>query len=155
MIKLSWEESMKQKGSIANIYKRQQVESASPLELILLLYNAALDSLTLAEEVYDDKDPSTIEKFHKHLIKTQNIVTELIIALDMENGGELVMNLFKVYEYINWRLGKINISKEIEGIEEVKNLLNILKGGWLSVQEKEKKEQPSSKSEEGGLNIQG
>ena len=146
---------MKQKGSIANIYKRQQVDSATPLELILLLYNAALDSLVLAEEVYDSKDPSTIEKFHKYLIKTQNIVTELIIALDMEAGGDLVMNLFKVYEYINWRLGQINISKEVEGIEEVRNLLNILKEGWVSIQEKEKKETPSSKSEEGGLNIQG
>ena len=137
-------------------YKRKQIESSKPVELIVLLYNGALDFLTKAENKYDSENPETIEPFHKNMLAAQNIITELTIALDMENGGDVAQKLFQLYDYMNYRLVDINISKNIEGIKEVKELLQTLKEGWEKLSIEENKKNTKVLSEEGkGINIKG
>ena len=89
-----------QHKSIAKLYKRKQVESASPAQLIVMLYDAALDQLGKAELAMEDTTPRRIEKYHNALIACQNIITELISSLDLEKGGEIATNLFNLYDYM-------------------------------------------------------
>ena len=88
--------SDKSQKNVARHYKKKQVESASPLKLIIMLYDAALDQLNKASLALEDESPNRIEKYHNALIAAQNIITELIASLDMEAGGEVAKNLFKL-----------------------------------------------------------
>ena len=103
-------------------------------------------------------------KNHKYLLACQNIITELTVALDMENGGDLAQKLFQLYDYMNYSLVDINVTKRIEGIEEIRGLLLTLKEGWEKLAENDSKEEveisasnsePQEPNSGGGLNIQG
>ena len=93
----------------AKRYKKRQIESATPGQLVVLLYEGAVDHLNRAELSYKETGPERIEKFHNSLIACQNIISELMVSLDMEKGGEIAKNLFRLYEYINNRLIDANL----------------------------------------------
>ncbi|MBN4067029.1 flagellar export chaperone FliS [Simkania negevensis] len=128
---------MKKKDA-SKAYKRKQIESASPGELIILLYEGAIDFLYKAEQVAQEKGPERIEKFHNHLISVQNILTELMASLNIDQGGDLAQNLFRIYEYMHWRLIGANMHKELAVIIEVREMLIRLKASWLIILQKDK-----------------
>jgi flagellar protein FliS len=137
----------------AKEYKKKQIESATPVQLIILLYEGAIEYLNRAEKVAEKKDNDWIEKYHNHLIAAQNIVTELTISLNMEKGGDLAKNLFRLYEYINHKLVTANVEKDAQSISEVKDLLLTLKKGWVGLAEKSAGKQ--MRIDDTGLNLQG
>ena len=51
-------------------------------------------------------------------------------TLDRQNGGEVAVNLYKLYEYLNYRLVQSNIKKDVAGIDEVLKHLKELKATW-------------------------
>lgn len=137
----------------AKQYKRKQIESATPGQLVVLLYDGAIDYLNRAELELDAKDPGKIERFHNNLIACQNIITELLVSLDMEKGGEIAQNLFRLYEYMNHRLVQANVKKDPEVLEEVKDLLAMLRGAWHDIAEQDAGRRRSQQAV--GLNLQG
>lgn len=139
---------------VAKHYKKKQIESATPVQLVVLLYDGAIDYLTRAEKFLGEKGFDRYEKFHNNLISCQNIITELTVSLDMEKGGEVSENLFRLYEYMNHRLIDANISKDVSILHEVKELLLSLKDAWVEVQKKEGQIGQSNRPQR-GLNIQG
>ncbi len=147
---------VKQKDA-AKMYKQKQLESASPIQLLLMLYDAALDHLGRAERALETMDqPASVETFHKSLVTTQDIITELTVALDMEQGGDLAPKLFQLYEYMSYRLVEVNLSRQAEGLEDIKRLLNTLKSGWETVASKDPKaKKPNPDNQDIGINIQG
>lgn len=123
----------------AKQYQRQQIETASPEEILIMLYEGAIRFLMISKKSLAQKD---IQTFHNNLIKTQNIITEFMSSLDMELGGETAKNLFNLYEYLNYRLVQANIKKDEEMLDEVLDHLRKLKGTWeeairIAVQERE------------------
>jgi flagellar protein FliS len=108
-------------------YKNTQIQTATPGQLILMLYQGAIKFCKIAKFAIEEKD---LIKANKFLIKTQDIVTELSLSLDREAGGEIAKNLSSLYEYMNRKLLEANLKKEIEPIEEVQNLLEELEGAW-------------------------
>lgn len=139
---------------VARCYKRRQIESATPAQLVVLLYEGAIDHLNRAELVYGEEGPERIEKFHNHLIACQNIVTELTVSLDMDRGGDIAANLFRLYDFMNHQLIEANLKKELEPIHEVKKLLTTLRAAWVDVADKESTNKPIQQSTV-GLNLQG
>lgn len=140
------------KKDVARMYKQKQVESATPVQLVVMLYNAAIEHLEVAERALESNKPEDKEVFHKRMVIAQNIVTELVLGLDMERGGDIADKLFKLYDYINYRLVSANLStnKEIslKGIIEVKNLLDTVRSGWLELVRKEKVSSATNKAPE-------
>jgi len=118
----------------ATNYRNTRIQTASPGKLILLLYEGALKFCRLAINHIEDKE---IEKAHNYIIKTQDIVTELNITLDIENGGEIAKNLRMLYNFINRHLVKANVEKKAEYIEEVIRLLTQLYEAWETIINKE------------------
>ena len=55
----------------------------------------------------------------KKIYKAQDAITELMCALDMEKGGTIAANLYKLYEYMNWRLSEANIKKDGKITEKI------------------------------------
>ena len=127
-----------------NPYLKNQIETSSPGQLLILLYDGAIKFLNQAKIGIQNKD---IELTHNNLIKAQNIISELRDTLDMEIGGELANNLFALYNYFNRRLVQANIKKEIEPVDEVLEHLRGLRDTWKQAIIKKREEEKLSSQE--------
>ena len=106
---------------------RSAVASASPHQLIAMLYDGALTALANAKGCIARKD---IESRAKQLNKANAIVMGLQDFLDVEKGGEIAENLSALYNYIIRGIIQANREQSEEKIQELINLLLELKQGW-------------------------
>ena len=106
---------------------RSAVASASPHQLIAMLYDGALTALANAKGCIARKD---IESRAKQLNKANSIVMGLQDFLDVEKGGEIAENLSALYNYIIRGIIQANREQSEEKIQELINLLLELKQGW-------------------------
>lgn len=111
----------------AENYKKTQVETASPEELLIMLYEGAIRFLLLAKKANDEKEA---EKCHRNIIKAQHIIQEFMNSLDMEIGHDIAENLFRLYEYLNYQLVQANVKKDMSLVDEVLGHLRELKRTW-------------------------
>ncbi len=109
-----------------NSYKTNDIETASPVKLIVMLYNGAIKFATLAVEAIENND---IETANVNIIKAQNIVSELLSSLNFE-AGNVADNLSGLYIYIHRLLVESNIQKNVVPLKESISLLTNLKEGW-------------------------
>ncbi|MCH1430200.1 MAG: flagellar export chaperone FliS [Chlamydiales bacterium] len=128
---------MTEKNPFSKTYKKQQIESASPGELVVLLYDGAIDYLTKAQNALSSDGLDRIEKFHNNLISCQNIITELTASLDMEKGGDIAKNLFRLYDFMYRKLVSANLDKNQDDLSSIKNMLIQLRDAWVKVTDKE------------------
>jgi len=121
--------------SYARTYRSNAVLTASPGQLVLMLYDGALRSLALAREAFDrsENDFRRIEVINRQLIKTQAIIAELQGGLNFEEGGEVAATLNQLYEYYNRRLFAANLHKQVAPVVEVERLLTELRDGWAEM----------------------
>lgn len=94
--------------------------------LILMLYEGALRFLEKAGIALTSKEN---DKVSDNIIKAQNILTELMVSLDMSKG-EVAKNLYNLYDYMNHRLIEANVKKDSSLINEVKGMVKELKETW-------------------------
>jgi flagellar protein FliS len=107
-------------------YKKTGVETASGGKLILMLYDGAIKFLNQSLEGLKDKKYDIV---NNNVIKGQNILTELMLSLNM-NVGEIAENLYSLYDYMNRRLIEANIKKNGEIVKEVLGMLMELRATW-------------------------
>jgi len=130
-------------------YKEVEVETASGLKLVTMLYVGAIKFLNMAKEGIKNKK---LDLANNNIIKAQDIITELMSSLNFD-AGEIAHNLYSLYIYMNRRLLESNIEKNIEIINEVIKLLETLKGAWDELLKTQGGQ--SSKKQKAGLNISG
>lgn len=128
-------------------YQRQAIETATPEEILIMLYDGAIRFLLVGRKAMEEKD---VAKSSRNLIKAQHILMEFMNTLDMEIGGELAVNLYRLYEYLHYRLVQANIKHDLEMVDEVLGHLRKLKSTWeeaIRITQKEKDgitDEPSS-----------
>lgn len=110
-----------------NSYKQTQISTASPGKLVLMMYEGAVKFLKLAKQGMSDKK---LDIANNNIVKTQKILNELSIVLDLEAGGEIAKNLWRLYDYMLYRLIDINLKKDEKGIDEIVDMIEELKGAW-------------------------
>lgn len=117
-------------------YQKTNVSTASQGRLVVLLYEGAIKQLTTAL-TYINQDgkvlPSNIEKYGICIQKTQAIITELQVSLDMDKGGEIAKNLMSLYLYFNEELVDASITMNKKKIEFVLNMMTQLVASWRVV----------------------
>lgn len=121
-----------------NAYKKASVKTASPAELIVLLYEGAVKKLASASSKFtaDGKLPvAQIESFSADILRAQEIITELQVSLDMEQGGQIAQNLMSLYLYFNDQLRSANISRSKEKVDFVQNMMSELSATWKKAAE--------------------
>ncbi|HLZ31821.1 MAG TPA: flagellar export chaperone FliS [Chloroflexota bacterium] len=111
----------------ANTYFETQTNTAGPGELVVMLYKGAVRFLASAIQGLEAKD---LQIASNKLLLAQAIITELIETLDMKQGGELAVNLGRIYEYMNYRLADANVRKDAAPVREVEGLLRELLPAW-------------------------
>ncbi len=116
---------------VSDLYLRQMVETATPVQLIGLLFRRGAELMAEAEEALTNKD---LERAHEALTKAQRIVAELISSLDTEKGGELAVLLHRLYTFVWERLLHANLRKALEPLQEAKTVWSELQAIWQQVE---------------------
>jgi flagellar protein FliS len=119
----------------ARTYRANSILTASPGQLVLMLYDGALKALGLALDAFGnaEPDPQRIQTINTQLLKAQAIITELQNGLNMEAGGEFARTMHRLYDYHNRRLLEANIRKQAEPVEEVERLVRELREAWAEM----------------------
>ena len=122
-------------GNYQNAYKKASVNTLDQTKLIIMLYDGAIKNASFAVE---HMKSGQIEKVHECLIKTKNIVTELMATLDMDRGGDIAKNLQSLYSYMFSQLIEANMNKKTEPVVVVIDLLKELRAAWTQINSKKK-----------------
>ncbi len=127
------------------MYQQAAIQSMPADKLLVLVYDGAIRFLKMAKEALGNKE---FELANKHLLKTQDFITELMVTLDMNYA--IAGNLYKLYEYFNFRLVQANVRKDVEPVAEVLAHLVSLREVWIQAAHEVKKT-----SSVGGLDFAG
>jgi len=109
-------------------YRRQDVMTASSGDLIVMLYDALKKNIILGRRCIDKKD---IMGAHKHLIKAQDIVSELINSLDL--NYKISEELLTMYEYMLRQLQDANIRKDKAPLVPVIEMVDDIRDAWKEI----------------------
>ena len=109
-------------------YSNNKVLTASPAELVLMLYDGAIKFCNIAVVAIDAKD---IPKAHTNIIKAQKIIDHLRITLDM--SYPVAQDFDNIYAYVAKRLVEANVSKDKEIFEEECTHLRSVRDPWKEV----------------------
>jgi flagellar protein FliS len=119
-------------------YTQTKIKTAGQGQLIIMLYDGAVKNLDYALDLLrlnaeKKHDPANIEMISKALIKAQEIVTELMVSLDFEKGGEIARNLFSLYTWFNKELLEANIANDSARISGVRKMIGDLRMAWVEI----------------------
>lgn len=106
-------------------YKQNSIMTASPQELTLMLYNGALKFIGQGKIYIEQKD---IPKANESIMRSQDIIQELNITLDMDY--EVSTGLRSLYTYILDKLVDANISKDVKHLDEATEMVTELRDTW-------------------------
>lgn len=109
----------------AQTYQSNQVTTATPADLTLMLYNGALKFIKQAKLAIEDKD---VTKAHEASIKIQNILYELMSTLN--NDYDISKEFSRLYEYMLQRTIEANMRKDVNILLEVEDLFIQFRDTW-------------------------
>lgn len=116
------------------LYLRNQIMSATPIQLIVLLYDGLARFLTAAHDGFGRSDPQDRHEIvSNNLLRSQSIVTELNACLDMERGGEVARQLRDIYTFLNNELAQVNVRKDPSMVLRLIGIVNELRDAWGQV----------------------
>lgn len=105
--------------------KENSINTATPEELTLMLYNGAIKFLNQAAIAIEKKDYMQANTF---IQKTKDIIREFQITLDMKY--EISEELNTAYDYMHRRLAEANMKKDLEILNEVLEYLRLFRDTW-------------------------
>lgn len=115
----------------AQVGVESAVLSASPHQLVVLLFDGALSAMKKAAILIEQGD---IPGKGQALSKAINIISNgLQSGLNHEVGGDLTTNLDSLYDYMTRRLLQANLHNDIDAINEVVELLNNIAEAWKEI----------------------
>ena len=133
-------------------YRETQIKTASQGRIIVMIYDEAIKQVDAAISGLSGGTGS-LEKVNAALVKSQDLITELMVSLDFQRGGEIAENLFTIYLFFNRQLSQANIKKDPTPLRNVRTMLADLRSAWASISGKSVGEENASGST--GLNIAG
>lgn len=138
-------------------YKETRVKTASQGSLIIMLYDEGIKHITLALEGMPEGkvEPENIERIHQHILRAQDIITELMASLNMEQGKEIASNLFSLYSFFNQQLFQANMKKDPEPLVMIREMMEELREAWQQVINSSAAANSEVKPVPAGINIAG
>ncbi len=118
--------------SFAHRYREVAVRTANPMQLIVILYDAAICSLQEARDQIGRKD---IEGRSRSLNKCSSIIFELQSSLNLKSGGDIASSLNRLYDYMKSRIFTASAQQSSEPLEEIESLLENLRSAWKTIAE--------------------
>lgn len=113
-------------------YKETSVRTASGGKMVLMLYDAAIRQIDTAVG-HLESGTKQLDLINNSVLKAQDIITELMVSLDFEKGGEIAPKLFGLYRFFNEQLMEGNVRKEAEPLRAVSSMMRELRGAWAQI----------------------
>lgn len=104
-----------------------ELMSASPLALVVMAYEKAIENLEKAILCISNHD---IEGRWKAVEMATDIISELYMSLDHEQGGEIAQNLGCLYGFVLSRLPRINFYNDRQTAIDAIKIMAQLKASW-------------------------
>ena len=114
----------------AQSYLQTDVQSATPLTLVVRLYDAAVRSAATAHDAMVRGD---IPARRTAINRLMDIIAELQNTLDLERGGKIATDLDGLYTYLFSRLLDAISRQDARPVEEVQRILTTLRGAWQEI----------------------
>lgn len=111
-----------------NQYNNSKILTASPAELVLMLYDGAIKFCNIAVAAIEAKD---VPKAHTNIVKAQKIIDHLRMTLNM--SYPVAQDFENIYRYLGQRLVEANVSKDPEILKEVCTHLHSVRDTWKEV----------------------
>ena len=110
-------------------YQEQSINTMTPVERIVLLFDKAVLNMTAAITYIENKDPC---QAHNRIVKAEDIVLYLREILNMKYPISKI--LFDYYTYIHKQLVMANINKDKELLELIIGMMDEVKSAWSEVE---------------------
>ena len=118
----------------ARRYQEVEVRTATALELVVLLYDAAIAGLQKAQEHIASRD---IAGRARCLNKVSSILTELQANLSFEGDGAVAVSLDRLYHYMKSRICEATVQQDAAPLQEIAGLLSNLRAAWSELAQNE------------------
>lgn len=112
----------------AALYKQNNINTASPAELTMMLYDGAVKFCSMAIAALDK---GNLEECNKNITKTKKIIVEFRMTLDF--SYEVSNDFDRVYDYIHWVLTQANVKKDRNLLEEALKQIRGMRDTWREV----------------------
>ncbi len=113
-----------------NSYTQARVQGGSPVEMIIMLYDGAIEYINKAATGISMKN---LQVKLKYVDRTLAILQELDRSLNFEAGGEVALKLHDCYFYMMQQLVLANIENDGDKMAHISGLLTTLREGWTQV----------------------
>ena len=107
-----------------------QTMYASPHQLMLMLFDGAIESMSLNIRAIQQND---LEARSKQNTRSITIINGMRECLDMQAGGELADNLYALYQYMAQELFRANFKNDSETIRNIQTMLKDIRGSWEKI----------------------
>ena len=125
-------------NNLTKQYRRTNIETASKLDLIIMCYEKTIQLLKQSKEHFQKNE---IEEKARKMQKTLDIINELKGCLNINEGGQIALNLDSIYTYLTKRLLLGDIKKNLSAIDECIGILEELKSAWVEISSTKSDEQ--------------
>ena len=114
----------------AQLYATTQVQTASSVQVVVLLYDGVIQSLKLAQEGIQTNNLRDKARF---LDRALAVVNELSASLDMEQGGAVATDLRRLYEYVQHELTQANLHHDSTRLNSPIRCLGVVREAWVEL----------------------
>lgn len=121
-----------------NQYLKNQIETASPEQILIMLYDGAIRFIRRAMVGIENND---MTELRVGVNKTLAIIIEFSSSLDHKIGGQIAEDLDALYAFMIRELNSVTISPEMAKLESVEKLLVDLRATWKEAVEINRKQQ--------------
>ena len=119
--------ALAQYGQIKN---DTQTTYASPHQLMLMLFDGAIEAMSITVGAIQNKN---FELRSKQNTRSITIINGMRECLDMETGGELADNLYSLYQYMTKELFKASFKNDVDTIKNIQTMLKDIRGSWEKI----------------------
>ncbi len=126
-----------QLARFAKSYQTAAINTATPGQLILMLFDGALRFMATAQAGFQIEDfMKRNETIHNNIVRAQDILRELQASLDMKIKGDFSPRMYALYDFMITQLHQGNLKKDPAPIAVVSDLLGQIRDAWAEMLDK-------------------
>ena len=119
--------ALAQYGQIKN---DTQTTYASPHQLVLMLFDGAIESMSLTIGAIQQKN---FEVKSKQNTRAITIINGLRDCLDIDSESDLANNLYSLYQYMAQELFRASFKNDVDTIQNIQHMLKDIRGSWEKI----------------------
>jgi flagellar secretion chaperone FliS len=109
-------------------YRQADVSTADQGKLILMVYDHCIKWVHKAEE---ELATGKLERMARAVQRAQSGLTELMCTLNMEKGGEIARNLFRLYDFYSRHLTSAIRERSVRHLHDIIRMMGRLREAWV------------------------